>query len=165
MAYNWASRLSKDRYLHGSEALQVIPVIREVVENGRAPSEVANRIASIYEPRIRRGNLDSPTGLWRVFCSAIDHFGGDEDTLARLVALLQCLSEIEVLDENGAPIHSTMNGDTFWRQLPGFALTFRDAITSEPTREVSINYRHLIRSDTVLFRHTLRRYDEGRRRV
>ncbi|KAI0387078.1 hypothetical protein F5Y04DRAFT_242961 [Hypomontagnella monticulosa] len=146
MAQDWASQLSSDRHLQESETLQAIPAIREIIENGRTSSEVANNLASIYEPRIRSGSVDSPTSLWRVFCSAIDHFGGDEETLDRLVALLQCLAEIDVLDGNGAPVHSTMNGDTFWRQLPGFAIAFRDAITGELIRKRLLS-RYLIRSN------------------
>ncbi|KAI1105134.1 hypothetical protein F4804DRAFT_351237 [Jackrogersella minutella] len=140
MAQNWVSQLSNDRYLQGPETQKAVPVIREVVENERAPALAASDIASIHESRIRNGDTSPPLELWRVFCSAIDRFGGELETLDRLIELLRCLSELDVLDANGLAVHSTMNGDTFWRQLPGFSIAFRDAFTGEFIHQIMQTY-------------------------
>jgi hypothetical protein len=72
-----------------------------------------------------------PLGVWMVLCSAIDYFANDIQIRKRLVSLLVHLSKIDVLDSSGVSSPSNVKNDTFWKQLPGFSLTFRDVMTGE----------------------------------
>lgn len=116
--------------LHTRESKLAIPIIRHFLELKTEPDVAAAALAAICEERITaNGDVSVPEGIWKVFCSAVDYFGGENETRDRLISLLVHLSKIEVLGSNGMPIESSMNHDTFWRQLPGFSLAFRDEMT------------------------------------
>lgn len=114
------------------ESKLVIPIIHDLIKGKIEPESAAVALASICGDRITTGgDFTAPESIWKVFCSAVDHFGGDSKIRDRLVLLLVNLSKIEVLGSDGSPIQSNMNRDTFWRQLPGYSLGFRDEMTCE----------------------------------
>lgn len=120
--------------LHTEESRQAVPVLQGLLQGDAEPAAAAASLAGICGSRVaagRSGDIMAPQGVWKVFCGAVDHFGGDARLRDRLVALLLHLSEIDVLDGAGAPVRSRMNQDTFWRQLPGYSLAFRDEMTGE----------------------------------
>lgn len=73
--------------------------------------------------------MSAPEGLWKDFCSAVDHFSGEAEKRDKLILLLVCVSNVDLLDDNGCSIASSMNRDKFWQQLPGYSLEFRDEMT------------------------------------
>lgn len=130
MAHEWAVGLRAKRAFNDSESQQVIPVIEGVVAESVTPVNGARSIVTIFDSQIRSGHVSSPEKLWSVICSAIEHFADEAAAREAIIKLLKCLSEIDVLDGSGQPIHSDMNRDTFWRQLPGYSLAFREELTS-----------------------------------
>lgn len=118
--------------VHTQESKLSIQVIQNLLDGKVDPKTAAADIAAVCEERIaRNGDTMAPEGVWRVFCSAVTRFAHESEICDRLIQLLVELSKIDVLGDNGVSIASSMNSDTFWRQLPGFSLSFRDEMTSE----------------------------------
>lgn len=119
-------------HVHKQESKLSIQVIQNLLDGKVDPRTAAADIAAVCEERIvRNGDIMVPEGVWRAFCSAVARFAHESEICDRLIQLLVELSKIDVLGDNGVPIASSMKSDTFWRQLPGFSLSFRDELTSE----------------------------------
>lgn len=119
-------------HVHKQEGILSITVIQNLLDGKIDQKTAAAEIAAVCEERItKNGDIMAPEGVWRVFCSAVAHFAHEDTIFDRLIQLLVELSKIDVLGANGVPIASSMNSDTFWRQLPGFSLSFRDEMTGE----------------------------------
>lgn len=119
-------------HVHRQESKLSIQVIQSLMDGKTDPKNAAADMAAGCEERIaRNGDTMAPEGVWKVFCSAVARFAHERESCDRLIQLLVELSKIDVLGDGGAPIASSVNSDTFWRQLPGFSLSFRDELTSE----------------------------------
>ncbi|CAG8983668.1 hypothetical protein HYALB_00004100, partial [Hymenoscyphus albidus] len=119
--------------LQTHESALAIPILTSYLSSPTTSSETAaTALALICTARILSGDVSAPEGIWKVFCSAVDFFGGDESTRERLVALLMSLAKIEVKGEDGKVVESSLNSDVFWTQLPGYSLAFRDEMTCIP---------------------------------
>src|SRR3569833_7989 len=115
--------------LRAPETQLAIPILDSVIQGSTAPDEAADSIAAIYHDRILlKEDRSSPQGLWRIICAAVDHCGTDNDVLTRLIQLIHSLSRIDVTDASGCSVQSNMNKDTFWKQLPGFALAYYEEL-------------------------------------
>ncbi|CAG8961245.1 hypothetical protein HYFRA_00013301 [Hymenoscyphus fraxineus] len=137
-----------DQYTPPQSTLQThesglaIPILTTYLSTPTSsPETTAAALASICTTRIQSGDVSAPEGIWKVFCSAIDFFGGDESTRERLVALLMSLANIEVRGEDGRVVESSLNADVFWRQLPGYSLAFRDEMTCPRARNRGLRIR------------------------
>lgn len=129
--------------VHTQESKLSIQVIQNLLDGKVESKTAAADIAAACEERIaRNGDTMAPEGVWRVFCSAVARFAHESEICDRLIQLLIELSKIDVLGDNGVPIASSMNSDTFWRQLPGFSLSFRDELTSEAHITTLIIFRY-----------------------
>lgn len=130
-------------HVHRQESKLSIQVIQNLLDGKIDPKAAASEIAAGCEERIaRNGDTMAPEGVWKVFCSAVARFAHEGESCDRLIQLLVELSKIDVVGDNGVPIASSMNSDTFWRQLPGFSLSFRDELTSEAHMTNVIPFRH-----------------------
>lgn len=117
--------------VHQREGKLSIQIIQNLLDGKADPKTAAGDISAVCEERITKGgDVMAPEGVWKVFCSAVARFAHEGEVCDRLIRLLLELSKIDVLGGNGAPVASSINSDTFWRQLPGFSLSFRDESTS-----------------------------------
>lgn len=118
-------------HVHRQEGKLSIQVIQNLLDGKIDPKTAAADISAVCEERIKKdGDIMAPEGVWKVFCSAVARFAHESEICDRLIQLLVGLSKIDVVGDNGVPVASSMNSDTFWRQLPGFSLSFRDELTS-----------------------------------
>lgn len=119
-------------HVHRQEGKLSMQVIQNLLDGKIEPKTAARDISAVCEERItKNGDIMAPEGVWKVFCSAVARFAHEGEICDRLIQLLVELSKIDVLGDNGVPVPSSMNSDTFWRQLPGFSLSFRDELTGE----------------------------------
>lgn len=125
--------------VHRQEGTLSIQVIQNLLDGKIDPKTAAADISAVCEERITKdGDTMAPEGVWKVFCSAVARFAHESEICDKLIHLLVELSKIDVIGDKGTAVASSMNSDMFWRQLPGFSLSFRDELTSETL------IRHLI---------------------
>lgn len=118
-------------HVHRQEGKLSIQVIQNLLDGKIDPKTAAGDITAVCEEQItKNGDIRAPEGVWKVFYSAVARFAHESDICDRLIQLLVELSRVDVLGDNGVPVASSMNSDTFWRQLPGFSLSLRDELTS-----------------------------------
>lgn len=130
-------------HVHQREGKLSIKVIQNLLDGKIDPKTAARDISAVCEERITKsGDTMVPEGVWKVFCSAVARFAHEGEICDRLIQLLVELSKIDVLGDNGVPVPSSMNSDTFWRQLPGFSLSFRDEMTGEAQLIYVIIFRY-----------------------
>lgn len=132
--YNYPEMYDKERIQRGTQvSRQAIPVIRQLLQDDIDASAAASEFAKIWKPHLRDREENSfPSDLWRVVCSAIEHFADDEasGSCGKLAALLLELSKIEERKTDGDLVR-TRDSRIFWTDLPLMNLAFYDNLNSK----------------------------------
>ena len=127
MAEQWAISARSNSDWQRAEEQKTIQIIQQLLERQTSPQEAAFALTSTYQARIKSGDAGL-WFLWNVVFHAIHHLGDRIENLERLAQMLRRVSEVpDVLDDDGQPIRSQVNGQVFWSDVPGFAFAFREA--------------------------------------
>lgn len=127
MTERWASEVRGDKWLQRPQEQEAIRVIQQLLESKTEPQVAAEKLASIYEARIKSGKNESYY-LWTIIFEAIDQLGDKINNLKHLSKMIICMSKLpDVLDDHGEPIRSDINKRIYWREMPGFAFYLGEA--------------------------------------
>ncbi|KAK7926902.1 hypothetical protein PG985_003900 [Apiospora marii] len=118
--------------LHTKESKQTILIVQRLLQDEIDASAAASEIAQICEPRLAPNQgVQYPQGPCLVLCRAIEHFADDTASRTKLASLLIALSKIDVRDAGGNPVKTDEGRETFWSELPGWILGWRDNMTAD----------------------------------
>ena len=123
-----AARQVEDR--QDDEHQRAIDVIQNLLQGDTTASTAAEKISSIYNPLFKQEGT-KPTSvikLWHIFCHAVRVLGGERQHAILLTDLLNSISELpDVTDAQGNAITPEWKGaGVYWRDLPQFAMIFRE---------------------------------------
>ena len=77
--------------------------------------------------------------FWTIVYDAINHLGDDIDRLQELAKMIRSLSKLpDVVDDHGEMIKSDINGQVFWRDVPGVAFYFGDTAMGQYESEIEV---------------------------
>lgn len=127
MAEQWAISARGNPLWERSEEQQTITIIQHLLTNKISPRKAAETLASTYEACIKQGD-PRLWHMWKAFFDAINQLGDNTDNLKRLAQMIRSVSNLpDVLDDRGQAIKSEINGQVFWRDVPGFGFYFSEA--------------------------------------
>lgn len=123
---SWASE-SRARDDHQSvEAQHIIDICEKLFLNKTSPADAAQSINDELYALMKANPADLRiTSVWGIVCHAVRELGSDQLISLSVVQMLDALRKIEVKGEDGNNIKKDWGG-YFWKDLPGFALTFRE---------------------------------------
>ncbi|KAI1746441.1 hypothetical protein F4782DRAFT_524460, partial [Xylaria castorea] len=130
---SWASK-SRARDDHQSvEAQHIIDIFEKLFLNKTSPANAASSINDELYPLMKASPADLRiTSVWGIVCHAARELGSDQSISLLVVQMLDAVRKIEVKGDNGNSIKKDWGG-YFWKDLPGFTLTFREyGIDLEP---------------------------------
>lgn len=127
----WANAARQPTYRQAAEHQRTIDIIQGLLQAKTEPEPAASAIATTFEPlMLKKGamNPSSPVAtLWAILCDAVRALGGHEELTARLVGLLNAISQRpDVTDERGHVVTNEWSQGVYWRDLPELAMIFRD---------------------------------------
>lgn len=123
-----AARQVEDR--QNDEHQRAIDAFQSLLQDDTTPSTAAEKLSSIYNPLLKQEGT-KPTSvikLWHIFCHAVRVLGGERQHAEKLTGLLNSISELpDVTDAQGNAITPEWKGaGVYWRDLPQFAIIFRE---------------------------------------
>ena len=117
----WADQTARAWYHQEATQQRAIPELQALLDGSQSAIEVAQAIATIYDPQILGHQFTkSVPRFWGLYCGAVREFGGIPEQAERLCDLLESIS--------GLPdVAWTVSGkEVYWRDLPDFAIMFRE---------------------------------------
>ena len=123
----WAEKARNNVMWPKPQDKEAIEVIEQLMQGKIGPQTAAESLASAYNPALKRGekNIDA---LWESFCDAFCTLGDSIEKGSRFVEVIKRLSKLpDLVDDHGQLVQSSWgNKETFWVDLPEFALNFRE---------------------------------------
>ena len=117
----WADQTARAWYYQKATEQSAISELQAVLDGSQSAVEVAQSVAAIYEPHIEDGCLimGKVCQFWCLFCEVAREFGGIREQAERLSDLLESMSRLPDVKRN-------IEGSVYWRDLPDFAIAFRE---------------------------------------
>ncbi len=144
---DWAKAALQSPYRQSHEQQLAIHTLESLFYGTTGAETAATTIASLFDPLLKHGFTVSPVfELWVSICEAIRTLGGNQDIDGRLIELLNAIAKLpDVKDQSGRAIGPGGGfSGVYWRDLPGFAITFREyAMGTLPTLNSSLIHRFL----------------------
>ncbi|KAI0468725.1 hypothetical protein F4859DRAFT_516885 [Xylaria cf. heliscus] len=125
---SWASKARAYNDHQSVEAQHIIDILEKLFLNKTdlSPTDAAHSISDKLYPLMKTNPADLRiTSVWSIVCHAARELGSDRSTSLLLVQMLDAMQKIEVKGEDGNSIRKDWGG-YFWKDLPGFSLTFRE---------------------------------------
>ncbi|KAI0855197.1 hypothetical protein F4860DRAFT_507670 [Xylaria cubensis] len=130
---SWASKTRAQNEYQSVEAQHIIDIFEKLFLNKTSPADAACSINDELYPFIKANPADLRiTSVWGIVCHAAKELGSDRPISLLVVQMLDAMRKIEIKGEDGKSIRKDWGGH-FWKDLPGFSLTFREyGIDLEP---------------------------------
>ncbi|KAI0183159.1 hypothetical protein EV127DRAFT_353264 [Xylaria flabelliformis] len=130
---SWASKSRTYNEHHSVEAQHIIDIFEKLFLNRTSPADAAYSINKELYPLMQANPSDLRiTSVWGIVCHAVRSLGSDRSISLLVVQMLDAMRKIEIKGEDGNNIRKDWGG-YFWKDLPGFSLTFREyGIDLEP---------------------------------
>ena len=118
---HWAELASQAKHNQGATEQNAILELRALLKAKKSAEEVAQAIATIYEPHIEEGGLIMGYigRFWGIYCEAVRDFGGDPELCNRLADMLGSMARLP-------DVKRDIEGSVYWKDLPDFAISFRE---------------------------------------
>ena len=125
----WADSARRDKYNQDAAHQCAIDTLQSLLDGTINSDTAAGTISSLYEPLIKPlcPKVSPVATLWAIFCDAVRALGGNQELAARLIDLLDSISSLpDVRNEYGNAITPSWGRAVYWRDLPEFAVMFRE---------------------------------------
>jgi len=123
---SWVSNAGSHDDHRSVQAQNIIKILESLFLRNITPRHAARVVNEELLPLIKANPAEPRIGsIWAVVCHAARELGSDRSISVLLVQFLDALQTIEVKDDDGGDIRKDWGG-YFWKDLPGFALTFRE---------------------------------------
>ena len=123
----WATSARENLHWQKPAEQKAITTFHDLLEHRIGPLQAAQTITSIYVGHIEEGDVNSWLP-WTILLDAIKSIHTDTVKLHLAAKMVRSMSQLpEPLDNSGQSVKSDVNGQVFWRDVPGFAHAFRQA--------------------------------------
>lgn len=113
-----------------NEPEEAVKILDDLLARRTSPEQAAAETARFYNPRLAEGR--TYLGIWHILCGHILDHGGDAPTRSLLIGFLDHLAQQpDVVDHQGRVVRETPPKGVYWKDLPMFALTFREVYDGE----------------------------------
>lgn len=129
MTENWAETQRKDKFCSSRpEEQNTISIIQDLLDKSITPKSAAHSIATVYEPRLFRGEKIS---FWpfSLLSRAIIYPTTTSEDHQHIVETLIHMSKLPDIIVDDRPFKE--NGRTYWRHIPEFSFWFAEVALSK----------------------------------